>query len=251
MMPGGHAIYRQASERLEAIGIVTTGGGFAWADRAGIALDLQYEPAKYLVWRRDTGWALVIKQPDGESLQRAIGPPGTTPRAAAAAVPMLLVKVLAERAQQLSRAEQAEAMAGRQARAQLHQERLERAAFAMRAQTALAYWQSLADTATREAAAACTARDVARARSSGGAVEITPTVAAHVLAHFGAGGMEAGPFTRDLILLLTRADPANWRLRRAEFPAYDEAVRLVLGAEDGITRLRAIAGEPVREVRQC
>jgi hypothetical protein len=88
-------------------------------------------------------------------------------------------------------------------------------------------------------------------RDGAGEVATPKAVAAHVLYHFGAGGMEAGPFTRDLILLLTRADPANRRGLAASFPAYGEAVRIAQDTEDGIDRLRVIAGEPERKARQC
>lgn len=72
---------------------------------------------------------------------------------------------------------------------------------------------------------------------------ITPTIAAHVLYHYGAGGYEAGSFTRRLIDLITRADPQNRALLELGFPGYVEAVNLADRTSVGINLLKVAAGE--------
>lgn len=69
---------------------------------------------------------------------------------------------------------------------------------------------------------------------------ITPVVANHVLAHFGAGGYEAGQFTRDLILLIARADIRNKYRLALGHPDYVAAVVLAQ-APGGAEQLAAIA----------
>jgi hypothetical protein len=71
--------------------------------------------------------------------------------------------------------------------------------------------------------------------------EITPEIASHVLAHFGAGGYHPGSFTRDLILLIARADPSRRRRLALAEPAYVLAVSLAQDSADGVETLRAIA----------
>ncbi|QXN74277.1 hypothetical protein SEA_OBLADI_61 [Gordonia phage ObLaDi] len=70
---------------------------------------------------------------------------------------------------------------------------------------------------------------------------ITPEQAAHVLAHFGEGGVPAGTFTADLIALIGHADPRNTTLLALGFPGYVQAVWLAQNRTDGIERLRAIS----------
>lgn len=73
--------------------------------------------------------------------------------------------------------------------------------------------------------------------------EITPTVARHVLAHFGdSHGYRAGSFTTSLIETIARADVINMALLATGYPGYVKAVCLLAqNADDGIFRLRGIA----------
>lgn len=71
--------------------------------------------------------------------------------------------------------------------------------------------------------------------------EITREVAAHVLAHFGAGGYHPGSFYRDLILLIARADPSRRRRLALAEPAYVLAVWMAQDSADGVAALQAIA----------
>lgn len=73
-------------------------------------------------------------------------------------------------------------------------------------------------------------------------VVITPEIAAHTLFHFKAGGMEAGSFVKDLIMMIARADPGRRRLLARGFPAYVEAVDLAQNSADGVAVLAGIAG---------
>lgn len=67
---------------------------------------------------------------------------------------------------------------------------------------------------------------------------VTPEMAAHVLAHFNAGGFFPGSFTRQLIALMASADETN-RLRLAfGFPGYAAAVGLAQNTDFGIAMLR-------------
>lgn len=74
---------------------------------------------------------------------------------------------------------------------------------------------------------------------------ITPVIAAHVLAHFGRGGYEAGSFTADLIMLIARADPDNRARLLCPFPGYVSAVNLAQNTTTGIDRLAEIAAQEV------
>lgn len=70
---------------------------------------------------------------------------------------------------------------------------------------------------------------------------ITPTIAAHVLHHFGEpAGIAAGSFTRQLITTITKADPFNRARLALGFPGYVAAVDLAQNRTDGITELRTI-----------
>ncbi|GAA4225955.1 hypothetical protein GCM10022254_09230 [Actinomadura meridiana] len=73
------------------------------------------------------------------------------------------------------------------------------------------------------------------------APQITPEVAAHVLAHFGAGGYHAGSYTRDLIMLIARADPSRRRRLALAEPAYVLAVGLAQDTATGVETLQTIA----------
>lgn len=70
---------------------------------------------------------------------------------------------------------------------------------------------------------------------------ITREEAAHVLHHYGEGGMEAGSFIRQLIAAMVAADPVNLARLATVFPGYAAAVRLANGSLDGITTLQALA----------
>lgn len=74
-------------------------------------------------------------------------------------------------------------------------------------------------------------------------IPITPKMAAHVLHHFGSGGIPAGSFTTGLIALIARADPQNQAKLGLGFPGYVHAVYIAQNRETGITELRAIAAE--------
>ncbi|MGR6922650.1 hypothetical protein ACU635_51065 [[Actinomadura] parvosata] len=71
--------------------------------------------------------------------------------------------------------------------------------------------------------------------------EITPTIAHHVLWHYGEPGMEPGSFTKDLIALIARADPHNRRRLAAEYPGYVAACNWAEATDSGIADLRQIA----------
>jgi hypothetical protein len=74
------------------------------------------------------------------------------------------------------------------------------------------------------------------------AAGFTDVEAAHTLWYFGAGGVEPGSFTHQLIAAISSADPANrWRLGLG-VPGYVTAVRLAQDHEGGIAILRAVAG---------
>jgi hypothetical protein len=74
-----------------------------------------------------------------------------------------------------------------------------------------------------------------------GSEEITPTIAHHVLWHYGEPGMEPGSFTKDLIALIARADPHNRRRLAAEYPGYVAACNRAEATDTGIANLRQIA----------
>lgn len=71
--------------------------------------------------------------------------------------------------------------------------------------------------------------------------EITPTIAHHVLWHYGEPGMEPGLFTKDLIALIARADPHNRRRLAAKYPGYVAACNWAEARDGGIADLRQIA----------
>jgi hypothetical protein len=68
-------------------------------------------------------------------------------------------------------------------------------------------------------------------------ITITPDQAAHVLFHYGAGGMEAGSFTRALIALIARADTSNKARLALGFPGYVAAVILAADTSTGVEQL--------------
>lgn len=72
---------------------------------------------------------------------------------------------------------------------------------------------------------------------------ITPTIAAHVLHHFGEGGIRAGSFTVRLVDLIAHADPGNQTRLGLGFPGYVHAVYIAQNRETGIAELRAIAAQ--------
>lgn len=72
---------------------------------------------------------------------------------------------------------------------------------------------------------------------------ITPTIAMHVLYHFGEGGIRAGSFTTRLIDLIAHADPGNQNRLGAGFPGYVHAVYVAQNRETGIAELKAIAAQ--------
>jgi len=74
-------------------------------------------------------------------------------------------------------------------------------------------------------------------------IEITPTMAAHVLHHFDGGGIRAGSFTVRLVELITHADPSNRARLALGFPGYVAAVNLAQHSLGGMTELRRIAGQ--------
>ena len=74
----------------------------------------------------------------------------------------------------------------------------------------------------------------------------TPLEAAHVLAHYGEGGIAAGGFTMALIAVIVRADPGNRARLALGFPGYVAAVQVADGDLAGIARLREIAGNLTR-----
>jgi hypothetical protein len=64
----------------------------------------------------------------------------------------------------------------------------------------------------------------------------------HVLAELGEGGYQAGRFTRALVRAILLADGGN-RARLAEgFPGYCSAVYSFKHDDDGVRKLKAIAG---------
>lgn len=69
--------------------------------------------------------------------------------------------------------------------------------------------------------------------------DITPEVAGHVLAHYAAGGIQAGTFTSELIAVMDRADPDNLMRLALAFPAYALAVSMAKNTPDGINELQA------------
>ncbi|RCG21948.1 hypothetical protein DQ384_36425 [Sphaerisporangium album] len=72
--------------------------------------------------------------------------------------------------------------------------------------------------------------------------EVTPTVAGHVLHHYGfTGGMEPGAFTKHLIEALVRADRQHWLRLYTVYPAYAQAVHWAANTEDGTRRLQDLA----------
>jgi len=72
---------------------------------------------------------------------------------------------------------------------------------------------------------------------------ITPAMAAHVLHHFGGGGVRAGSFTVRLIELITHADPTNRARLALGFPGYVAAVDIAQNTLGGTEHLRFIARE--------
>ncbi|MFE0220667.1 hypothetical protein ACFW0U_07320 [Streptomyces albidoflavus] len=76
---------------------------------------------------------------------------------------------------------------------------------------------------------------------SGQAVPISPEIAAHVLAHFGHGGYEAGTFTRHLLSAMDTADPANLAALGRAFPAYAAAVVGIKYDPEGVAFLQRLA----------
>lgn len=78
--------------------------------------------------------------------------------------------------------------------------------------------------------------------------QVTPDIAAHVLAHFDSGGYEAGSFTRRLIDLIDRADPSNRARLALGFPGYVEAVTLASQMPNGVAVLTSVlTGAPAAE----
>ena len=73
------------------------------------------------------------------------------------------------------------------------------------------------------------------------AADIPTETAAHVLAHFGRGGYEAGSFGRDLLSLIDRADADNFWKLAAGFPETALAVELVQNHPGGTALLQRIA----------
>lgn len=71
--------------------------------------------------------------------------------------------------------------------------------------------------------------------------EITPTIAQHVLWHYGEPGMEPGSFTKALIALIARADPHNRRRLATAAPGYVAACNWAEATDGGIADLRKIA----------
>jgi hypothetical protein len=71
---------------------------------------------------------------------------------------------------------------------------------------------------------------------------VTQDEAAHVLWHFGEGGVEAGSFTRALVDLMTKADQSNGGRLGQGFPGYYAAITVAMNDLDGIDRLRVTAG---------
>ncbi|RZF05984.1 hypothetical protein [Streptomyces albidoflavus] len=72
-------------------------------------------------------------------------------------------------------------------------------------------------------------------------VPISPEIAAHVLAHFGHGGYEAGTFTRHLLSAMDSADPANLAHLGEAFPAYAAAVVGIKYDPEGVAFLQRLA----------
>ncbi|MCK2144852.1 hypothetical protein MWG58_28845 [Streptomyces sp. WAC00276] len=70
---------------------------------------------------------------------------------------------------------------------------------------------------------------------------ISPEIAAHVLAHFGHGGYEAGTFTRHLLSTMDTADPANLTRLGEAFPAYAAAVVGIKYDPEGVAFLQRLA----------
>lgn len=74
----------------------------------------------------------------------------------------------------------------------------------------------------------------------------TPTIPAevanHVLAHFGAGGYQAGSFTTHLLCAFATADEVNFHRLAAAFPEYGAAVAAIQYDPHGVTALQRIAG---------
>lgn len=72
--------------------------------------------------------------------------------------------------------------------------------------------------------------------------EITPSIAAHVLHHFGdPAGIRAGSFIVRLVDLITHADPINQARLALGFPGYVAGVDLAQNHVTGIAELRTIA----------
>ncbi|MEU2313097.1 hypothetical protein [Streptomyces albidoflavus] len=72
-------------------------------------------------------------------------------------------------------------------------------------------------------------------------VPISREIAAHVLAHFGHGGYEAGTFTRHLLSAMDTADPSNLAALGRAFPAYAAAVVGIKYDPEGVAFLQRLA----------
>jgi hypothetical protein len=71
--------------------------------------------------------------------------------------------------------------------------------------------------------------------------DVTPTEAAHVLNHFGAGGMCPGSFTGALINAFALADRINAARLSMVYPGIGAAMDAARNRADGIDVLRRIA----------
>lgn len=71
---------------------------------------------------------------------------------------------------------------------------------------------------------------------------ITPETAANVLYFFRQGGYPAGSFTEKLMSAIGNADMGNLERLALGFPELVHAMRLAMQVEDGIARLKLIAG---------
>ncbi|MGW2267116.1 hypothetical protein [Streptomyces koyangensis] len=70
---------------------------------------------------------------------------------------------------------------------------------------------------------------------------ISREIAAHVLAHFGHGGYEAGTFTRHLLSAMDTADPSNLAALGRAFPAYAAVVVGIKYDPEGVAFLQRLA----------
>jgi hypothetical protein len=135
MTRGGLHHCNQGAKALTDHNVAAQPGSYG-PDDAIITLDWAYRPAAYVYWSATDGWELV-SQHDAEYVRRPVGPPEMTPARAGRELARILAEQLRARVTELEHQVRRQAGELRQADRTLRGERLERAAFAMRATAAL------------------------------------------------------------------------------------------------------------------